>query len=233
MTVPWRSIITSVPVLSIFVAHMAQSWGMYTLLSELPTYMKTALNFDIKQVWIRNFETYWLELERFLVFNFSFITISIWFQFQNKWASASPHLCKWLFATVITHVGDILIRKKHCSITITRKLCNTLGNRKHWICFIIRTRKKTVKCKFEISFCLTAQWGAALCLVVVAYSGCNPVIALLFLNLSVGLLGGVMGGFLVNSIDIAPNHAGVIMVQHRSYIIHATEYNTRLAKQHL
>ena len=36
--------------------------------------------------------------------------------------------------------------------------------------------------------------------------------AVIFLNFSVGMLGAGFGGFLVNSIDIAPNHAGVIMV---------------------
>ncbi len=39
--------------------------------------------------------------------------------------------------------------------------------------------------------------------------------AVLFLNLSVGMIGAGFGGFLVNSIDIAPNHAGVIMVGSR------------------
>lgn len=34
----------------IIVAHTGHTWGLYTLLTELPTYMKTVLNFDIKQV---------------------------------------------------------------------------------------------------------------------------------------------------------------------------------------
>lgn len=42
--------LTSMPVLAILVAQTAQGWGLYTLLTELPTYMKTILHFDIKAV---------------------------------------------------------------------------------------------------------------------------------------------------------------------------------------
>lgn len=46
--IPWKSILTSVPVWAIIVAHCCQNWGFYTLLTELPTYMKQILHFDIK-----------------------------------------------------------------------------------------------------------------------------------------------------------------------------------------
>ncbi|XP_023322825.1 putative inorganic phosphate cotransporter isoform X2 [Eurytemora carolleeae] len=48
LSVPWKSILTSVPVWALVVTHMAQNWGFYTLLTELPTYMKNILHFDIK-----------------------------------------------------------------------------------------------------------------------------------------------------------------------------------------
>lgn len=47
-SVPWRSVLTSVPVWALVVTHMAQNWGFYTLLTELPTYMKNILHFNIK-----------------------------------------------------------------------------------------------------------------------------------------------------------------------------------------
>jgi hypothetical protein len=47
-SVPWRSILTSVPVWALVLTHMAQNWGFYTLLTELPTYMKNILHFNIK-----------------------------------------------------------------------------------------------------------------------------------------------------------------------------------------
>jgi len=46
--VPWRHIFTSVPVWAIIITHIAQNWGFYTLLTELPTYMKNILHFNIK-----------------------------------------------------------------------------------------------------------------------------------------------------------------------------------------
>lgn len=47
---PWLKILTSLPVLSICMGQIAFAWGLYTLLIELPTYLKTVLHFDIKQV---------------------------------------------------------------------------------------------------------------------------------------------------------------------------------------
>jgi len=45
---PWRKMLTSMPVLAVLVAQTGQGWGLYTLLTELPTFMKTILHFDIK-----------------------------------------------------------------------------------------------------------------------------------------------------------------------------------------
>jgi predicted MFS family arabinose efflux permease len=46
---PWRAIFSSKRVWAIIVAHVAQNYGFYTLLNELPTYMKQILHFDIKE----------------------------------------------------------------------------------------------------------------------------------------------------------------------------------------
>jgi len=50
MVTPWKAIFKSPPVWVIIIAHTGHTWGLYTLLTELPTYMKTILNFDIKEV---------------------------------------------------------------------------------------------------------------------------------------------------------------------------------------
>ncbi|XP_042238110.1 sialin-like isoform X2 [Homarus americanus] len=47
LPIPWRHICTSMPFWAVFVAHIAQNWGFYTLLTELPTYMKNILHFDL------------------------------------------------------------------------------------------------------------------------------------------------------------------------------------------
>ncbi|KAL5014023.1 hypothetical protein ScPMuIL_008293 [Solemya velum] len=49
LSVPWKSIFTSIPVWSIAAGHVANNWGFYTMLTCLPTYMKEILKFDIKQ----------------------------------------------------------------------------------------------------------------------------------------------------------------------------------------
>ncbi|KAG0717620.1 putative inorganic phosphate cotransporter [Chionoecetes opilio] len=47
LPVPYMSIINSMPFWAVFVAHIAQNWGFYTLLTELPTFMKNILHFNI------------------------------------------------------------------------------------------------------------------------------------------------------------------------------------------
>ncbi|XP_047486618.1 sialin-like [Penaeus chinensis] len=46
--IPWRAILTSVPVWGIIAIHFGQNWGFYTLLTELPTYLKNIQHFDMK-----------------------------------------------------------------------------------------------------------------------------------------------------------------------------------------
>ncbi|XP_046451173.1 putative inorganic phosphate cotransporter [Daphnia pulex] len=45
---PWKTILTSIHLWAILVAHLGHSWGLSMLLTELPTYMKTVLHFDLK-----------------------------------------------------------------------------------------------------------------------------------------------------------------------------------------
>jgi len=47
--VPWRSIVTSVPLWAILITQCGQSWAFYTQLTELPTYMASILHMDIQQ----------------------------------------------------------------------------------------------------------------------------------------------------------------------------------------
>jgi len=46
--VPWRSILTSPPFWALLATHVAQNFGFYTLLTELPTYMSNVLHFNIR-----------------------------------------------------------------------------------------------------------------------------------------------------------------------------------------
>ncbi|GAB6019540.1 hypothetical protein CHUAL_001114 [Chamberlinius hualienensis] len=46
---PWKQVLSSPAVWAIVVAHFGQNWGFYTLLTEMPTYMKNILHFDVKK----------------------------------------------------------------------------------------------------------------------------------------------------------------------------------------
>ena len=48
--IPWRSILTSVPVWALVVTHFGQNWGYYTLLTQMPRYFQQVLRFDLKEV---------------------------------------------------------------------------------------------------------------------------------------------------------------------------------------
>lgn len=47
--VPWKAIFTSLPVWAIVVAHFSENWGFYTLLTELPSFLKHRLDFDLSK----------------------------------------------------------------------------------------------------------------------------------------------------------------------------------------
>lgn len=44
---PWKAIFTSGRVYTIAIAHISYNWGYYTLLTQLPMYMRDILNFDL------------------------------------------------------------------------------------------------------------------------------------------------------------------------------------------
>lgn len=47
---PWRSVFTSAPVWAIVVTHACSVFGYFTVVNQLPTYMKYILHFNIKEV---------------------------------------------------------------------------------------------------------------------------------------------------------------------------------------
>lgn len=48
--IPWTEILTSKACLSIFIAHFAHNWGNYLFLTQIPSFLKDVLHFDIKSV---------------------------------------------------------------------------------------------------------------------------------------------------------------------------------------
>lgn len=47
---PWREVFRSKAVWAILIAQLGNGWGLYTLLTYMPSYMSSVLNYDIKEV---------------------------------------------------------------------------------------------------------------------------------------------------------------------------------------
>jgi len=47
--IPWKAIFTSLPLWAIVLAHFTQTWGLYTMMSELPLYFNQRLHLDLYQ----------------------------------------------------------------------------------------------------------------------------------------------------------------------------------------
>nr|CAD7197358.1 unnamed protein product [Timema douglasi] len=67
---PWTKIFTSLPFWALLIDHCGQNWGFWTLLTEMPTYMSSVLNFNISEnsllsslpylmMWIMSFLMSW------------------------------------------------------------------------------------------------------------------------------------------------------------------------------
>ena len=78
MKVPWKAIFTSLPVWAIVVAHFSENWGFYTLLTELPSFLKHRLNFDLSKV-----STVATNTIRCIVYRDSLLTITVWTGMYN------------------------------------------------------------------------------------------------------------------------------------------------------
>ncbi|KAF5285906.1 hypothetical protein FQA39_LY04367 [Lamprigera yunnana] len=46
---PWRAILTSIPLWALVVAQLGHDWGLFTMITDLPKYMKSVLKFNVTQ----------------------------------------------------------------------------------------------------------------------------------------------------------------------------------------
>lgn len=51
-SVPWKQIFSKTPVWAIIVGHFCNNWGLYVLLSWLPSYFASQLDVNLREVWI-------------------------------------------------------------------------------------------------------------------------------------------------------------------------------------
>ncbi|KAB0797496.1 hypothetical protein PPYR_08489 [Photinus pyralis] len=145
---PWRSIFTSISVWAIIVAHFSENWGNYTLLTQLPMFMRDALHFQLASTGIM---------------------------------SAIPYLVVSVVTPSGGHVADWMLEKKIFNVTQVRKI-----------------------------FTCGAYVGQAVFMIMAVYI-LTPAGSITCVSIAAGLGGLIWAGFGVNHLDIAPQHASVLM----------------------
>uniref|UniRef100_A0A6I9VI59 Sialin n=1 Tax=Bactrocera dorsalis TaxID=27457 RepID=A0A6I9VI59_BACDO len=145
---PWKAIFTSKPFYAIVASHFSENWGFYTLLTQLPTFLKDTLNFNLD---------------------------------KTGFVSAVPYLAMGILLGVSGYLADWLQIKKILTTTQVRRYFNCAA-------FLAQTT-------FMI---LTAYLS-------------DPTWSVVCITIAVGLGAFAWSGFAVNHLDIAPQHASVLM----------------------
>lgn len=100
---------------------------------------------------------------------------------SNGFLSSLPYLAMWLMAMVFAFIADYLIRKD-VSITITRKIMNSIG-----------------------------QYGPAITLLAVGYCDSSLVMSVVLFTIGMGCNGAIYSGFKINHLDLSPKYAGLLI----------------------
>lgn len=53
LSIPWRQIATSGPVWGLIIVQIGHDWGLFTIITDLPKYMKSVLQFTVVEVHMR------------------------------------------------------------------------------------------------------------------------------------------------------------------------------------
>ncbi|KAK9878097.1 hypothetical protein WA026_020740 [Henosepilachna vigintioctopunctata] len=147
--IPWRSILTSVPVWMNCLGHVGGLWGLFLLLSNAPIYFRFIHGWKVTSTGI---------------------------------LSGVPQLFRMLSSMIISRIGDYVLKNDKLSRTNVRKLATGLS---------------TV--------------GQGFCMIVIAYSGCNSMIAFIFVGASAACHGAVSTGVLASIVDNSPNYASIVL----------------------
>uniref|UniRef100_A0A1L8DE27 Sialin n=2 Tax=Nyssomyia neivai TaxID=330878 RepID=A0A1L8DE27_9DIPT len=144
---PWKAIVTSPAVWAIVASHFAENWGFYTLMTQLPTFLKDTLGFDLG---------------------------------QSGFLSGVPYLTMSCLLAVGGYLADWTQVKGYLTTGQVRRYFNC---------------------------------GAFLCqtifMMLAAYL-LHPAWSVVCITFAVGLGAFAICGYMVNPLDLAPNHASVI-----------------------
>lgn len=101
---------------------------------------------------------------------------------KNGLFTSLPYVVLWIVALLTGVLSDFLIKRKYLGVTNSRKLFTSI-----------------------------AAIGPGVFVVLASYAGCNRVAVVAMFTLGMGFMGTFYSGIKANSLDIAPNYAGVIM----------------------
>jgi len=146
---PWREIATSRPFWACAIAHFANNWGYYTLLTCWPMYMHDVLQFNLT---------------------------------ENGILSGLPYVATWLLMMGGGQLADSLRAPHRLQTGTVRKL-----------------------------FCTAGLLIPGLFLIVIGFLGCNRILVVSAVVISIGACGLAWSGFGANHLDLAPKHAGTLM----------------------
>ncbi|GAB0100070.1 MFS domain-containing protein [Sergentomyia squamirostris] len=144
---PWKDILTSMAVWAIVASHFSENYGNYTLMTQLPTFLKDTLKFDIS---------------------------------ESGFLSALPYLAMSCCLAVAGYLADWTQVKGYLTTGQVRRYFN---------------------CGAFLSQTVFMMLAAYLL---------HPVWSVVCITLAVGLGGFAICGYMVNPLDLAPDHASVI-----------------------
>lgn len=107
---PWKAFFTSMPFYAIIASHFSENWGFYTLLTQLPSFLKGKL-FTRSSIW--------------KVFNIIFLTDTLNFDLgKTGFLSALPYLAMGILLAISGYLADWLQVKGIWTTTQVRRNFN-------------------------------------------------------------------------------------------------------------
>lgn len=100
---PWKHIMTSVPLWGLIIAQIGHDWGLFTIITDLPKYMKTVMHFSIAQTGLRSALPY---LAMWIVAIFSGILVD-WLLSKKVFSVTNTRKIFTTFASVGPALGII------------------------------------------------------------------------------------------------------------------------------
>ena len=109
---PFKHIFASVPFWTLAFTFLCFSWGFFTLISMIPTYLNNIQHIPLSEVSLKPFASLKVTLHGFL---------------QNGILSATPYLLNWVFAVACGWIADYFISSGKLSRAFVRKSLTLLG----------------------------------------------------------------------------------------------------------